>query len=83
MKKILANSLTGVLFSMVVLLWTTQTTQAYLDGATGSFLVQILLGSIFGGLLALRIAWDRVTGAVSKLASMGRGTTNSDEDSGE
>jgi len=33
---------------------------AYLDPGTGSFLIQLLIGALFGGLLAVKLFWHNV-----------------------
>lgn len=34
--------------------------QAYLDPGTGSIILQAIIGAIAGGLVALRVYWDRI-----------------------
>lgn len=34
--------------------------QAYLDPGTGSYILQIALAAIFGGLLAIKLFWSRI-----------------------
>ena len=52
-------------------LWvaTTGTAHAYIDIATGSYLIQILVAVGFSSLLAIKIFWQRLIGRVSKFLS--------------
>jgi hypothetical protein len=43
---------------------------AYIDPSAGSLLLQLILGGVAGGLVALRLSWKRLTG----LFRRGRGT---------
>ncbi len=40
---------------------------AYLDPGSGSYLLQLLIASILGGLVVLRMYWSRVTAFVRRL----------------
>jgi hypothetical protein len=42
---------------------------AYLDPGSGSYLLQLLLAALFGGLFILRMSWDRVKTFFRKLIS--------------
>jgi hypothetical protein len=41
--------------------------QAYLDPGTGSYAVQLLIGTLLGGLFAIGVFWRRVIGWVKHL----------------
>lgn len=41
----------------------------YLDPGTGSYILQMLLGVLFGGLFAIGLFWRRVTASVKRLFS--------------
>lgn len=45
--------------SLVLLLFRSSA-YAYLDPGTGSYLLQIILGVVFGSLMALKIFWNRI-----------------------
>lgn len=47
-------------------------TLAYLDPGTGSFIIQMLVGAVLGGLVAVGVFWRRVLGFLKRL--FGRGT---------
>ena len=40
---------------------------AYLDPGTGSYVVQLLIGGLLGGLFALGVFWRRVVGSIKRL----------------
>ena len=46
---------------------TQPTTVAYLDPGTGSLIIQMAIGALVGGLLALKVFWKRVTGFCKNL----------------
>ena len=41
--------------------------QAYLDPGTGSYVVQLLIGTLLGGLFALGVFWRRVVASFKRL----------------
>ncbi len=51
--------------------------QAYLDPGTGSYVLQLLLGTALGGLFALGVFWRRVLAFIKRLFKRG-----SSDDSG-
>ncbi len=54
---------------------------AYLDPGSGSYLLQLLLAALFGGLFALRMSWTRVSRFFKKL--IGREDEPTDESDSE
>jgi hypothetical protein len=40
---------------------------AYLDPGSGSYLLQLLLAALFGGLFALRMSWGKVKAFFTRL----------------
>ena len=70
MQKRIGSLLVNV-FLLTSLLWvvTSQEAHAYLDPGTGSFLLQILLASLFGSLFALKVFWRQVTAQMSRFLS--------------
>jgi hypothetical protein len=45
---------------------------AYLDPGSGSFLLQLLLAGVLGGLFVLRTQWSRVKGFFRRVFSRGQ-----------
>lgn len=43
--------------------------QAYLDPGTGSYLIQILIATIVGGLLAVKVYWGKIKAFFTHLLS--------------
>ena len=47
---------------------------AYLDPGTGSFIIQLVLGVLFGSLLVVKLFWISIKGFFKKLFSIKRST---------
>ncbi len=61
----------GVLvLSLLILLMPSQA-HAYLDPGTGSYVVQLLVGGLLGGLFALGMFWRRVVAFIKHLFKRG------------
>lgn len=45
-----------------ILISGSQGTDAYLDPGSGSYLIQLLLASLLGGLFLVRLYWKKITG---------------------
>ena len=45
---------------------------AYIDPGTGSFIIQLLMGFLFGSLLAVKLFWNRIRGLITRLLSKGK-----------
>lgn len=45
---------------LILLVASPGTAHAYLDPGTGSYLLQLLIGSILGGLYAVKLLWARI-----------------------
>jgi hypothetical protein len=54
---------------------------AYLDPGSGSYLLQLLLAALFGGLFVLRASWTRVSGFIRKM--LGRDNESADDGDSE
>jgi hypothetical protein len=52
---------------------------AYLDPGSGSFILQLILATILGGLLVLRSYWNKVKDFFLKLFNRNPGEDDSDE----
>ena len=62
----------GVLLVLtLVLLALPSIANAYLDPGTGSYVVQLLVGSLLGGLFALGVFWRRVGASFKRLFRRG------------
>lgn len=46
---------------------------AYLDPGTGSYITQVLIASLLGGLYALKLSWSRVKLFFTKSSTKARG----------
>ena len=60
-----------LLLLTVVLLALPSTAHAYLDPGTGSYVVQLLIGTMLGGLFALGVFWRRVVAFFKRLFRRG------------
>lgn len=54
-----------------------QTSHAYLDPGTGSYVLQMLLGLVVGSLFAIRLCWQRIRAFFSRI--FGRSPRNDDD----
>jgi len=52
-----------------------RTTVSYLDPGSGSFILQILIATLVGGLFVIKMYWKRITGFFRNLFSKGRSDT--------
>jgi hypothetical protein len=66
-----------LLLLVLALLLLPSTAQAYLDPGTGSYVLQLLLGTVLGGLFALGVFWRRVLAFVKRLFKRGSGDDSS------
>ena len=57
---------TGMMLLLSILLLPTHDVPAYLDPGTGSFLVQLLIGGIVGGIVLLKAYWTKIRAFFSK-----------------
>ncbi len=56
------KGLVSALFALYFLLISWTTAQAYIDAATGSMVLQLLLGGVAGFLVLMKLYWHRVKG---------------------
>lgn len=66
-------------FVLIVVLVFTQSAQAYIDPGTGSFILQLLVGSLLASLLALKMFWAQVKGFLAYVFHR-KGPKNPDAD---
>jgi hypothetical protein len=57
----------ALLLLALLLLLLPSTAHAYLDPGTGSYIVQILIGTVLGGLFALGVFWRRAVASIRRL----------------
>ena len=60
-----------ILLSLTLLLALPSTAHAYLDPGTGSYVVQLLIGTVLGGLFAVGMFWRRVVAYIKRLFKRG------------
>lgn len=61
------NSLPGLALLVILLGWLPTVAYGYLDPGTGSYIIQILIGGVLGGIFAIGIFWKRVVAGVKSL----------------
>jgi hypothetical protein len=49
-----------LLFSNWLKMWERSFLLSYIDAGTGSLLIQVVIGAVAGGLLALKMSWKRL-----------------------
>ncbi len=76
--KIFSYALSSLLITSILLVVTVRPAYAYIDLGSGSYIIQILLASIFASLFALKMFWRRVTLQVSQFFSRNK-TSEVDE----
>ena len=52
---------------------------AYIDPATGSYILQIVLAGILGALFTLKIFWKKIRIAISRLFNKNSGVSDDEE----
>jgi len=65
LKRTLSFGLSAFLVTGFLLLVTIKPAYAYIDLGSGSFILQMLLASIFASLFAIKVFWRKITGQVS------------------
>jgi hypothetical protein len=60
-----------LLLLIIVLLALPSVAHAYLDPGTGSYVVQLIIGGLLGGLFALGVFWRRVLALFKRLFKRG------------
>ena len=61
--------LSVLLITGLLLIATTGEAHAYIDPGSGSFIIQMLLATLFASLFAIKMFWQRVTTQISKISS--------------
>lgn len=67
-------SLISILLVVATLIaLTTKEAHAYIDLGSGSYLIQMLLASVFMSLFTIKLLWRRITAKISQLVTKFRG----------
>ena len=72
-KRVGSVSLTIFLIAGFILAVTTSRAHAYIDAGSASFMIQVLVATAFGSLIALKMFWRRITGQISRFFSKVKG----------
>ena len=62
-------SISALLITLLLFVTTTKIAYAYIDIATGSFMIQMLVAVSISSLLAIKIFWVRIFSKVSRIFS--------------
>lgn len=73
MKSVPVHPVRVLLLLALPLLLVPSVAHAYLDPGTGSYAVQLLIGTLLGGLFAIGLFWRRVVASLKRLFKHGRG----------
>ena len=67
------------MFIVIVLFYSIfpQMVYAYLDPGTGSYIFQLLIASLVGGLFAVKVFWKDIKNFIKKIFSKGRNSNGS------
>lgn len=65
-----------ILFILLFFLFSTKTVYAYLDPGTGSYLFQIIIATILGLLMTLKISWRKVNSFLKRILKQRKSTNN-------
>jgi hypothetical protein len=60
-----------ILFTLVYLSVFPRNVYAYIDPGSGSYLIQVILGFVFGGLFMIKIYWNKIKDKLLKRKSKG------------
>jgi hypothetical protein len=56
-----------IVFSTIIIEGFPHNAYAYLDAGTGSYIIQLILATLIGGLFAIKLFWKKITNSVKKL----------------
>jgi hypothetical protein len=74
LKRLMSETSSCALFAVLASLLLVQEAHAYLDPGTGSYILQILIASLFGALFMLKVFWGRIVGFFGKGSSESEAT---------
>ena len=69
LKRIVSETSSCALLAVLASLLLVREAHAYLDPGTGSYVLQILIASLFGALFMLKMFWGRIAGLFSNSSS--------------
>lgn len=69
----------AILFLLIALLAFPKTTYAYLDPGTGSFIIQIILSVVLGGIFAFKMFFSKIKQTFKKIFSNNKKNEKSDK----
>jgi len=69
LKRVVSETGSSALLAVLASLLLVREAHAYLDPGTGSYILQILIASLFGALFMLKVFWGRIVGFFSKGSS--------------
>jgi len=67
--KVVMNCLLNFSFIFFVFIFVTKSASAYIDPGTGSFLLQIIVGAVLGGIFTFKIYFKKIKDFCTKLVS--------------
>ena len=74
LKRFVSEASSCALLAVLASLLLAQEAHAYLDPGAGSYILQILIASLFGALFMLKVFWGRIVGFFSKDSSESEAT---------
>jgi hypothetical protein len=74
LKRFLSETSSCALLAVLASLVLAREAHAYLDPGTGSYILQIVIASLFGALFMLKVFWGRIVGFFSKGSSESEAT---------
>ena len=74
LKRILSETSSCALLAVLASLLLVREEHAYLDPGAGSYILQILIASLFGALFVLKVFWGRIVGFFGKGSSESKAT---------
>jgi hypothetical protein len=69
LKRVVSETGSSALLAVLASLLLVREAHAYLDPGTGSYILQILIASLFGALFMLKVFWGRIVGFFGKGSS--------------
>lgn len=64
--KIFQRFIEYILYSLILIVYTTQDSNAYIDPGSGSMMLQVLIAAVLGALTAVKIYWHKIKNFFSR-----------------